>query len=636
MITYGSVQGERLFDDPWWEIEDDDAEISKAVLESAESIIADTFGARIAMIKKHRSMYKGTYVYEADGYGDEDLTMGLNYFQSMIDTLVANLTKSFPQPTLLTIGESDNFSAKERSKLVNKWRKGLFSQQNFYDVLTQAIEGAMKADGYLHIYRQGNEIKTESPDSATIVVDDKGDGKYGKPKIYYQYLNMDRQTAYIEWPEHREAIRNADKQNQGHSASNNESDKIRVVVATKIAMIKDNPIEGKNGYLEAVKETTPGRRIVAIDGAIIQDEEWLKPYGPYLKLSYLDADPGDGYYGSPMGSLIAPVQEMVDKVSYDLILKHHFGAPYWIAERGSEVQMDNVASDGYYRQIQYSGTPPQLVFPESADRSTMEYMAFLLDSMHAIPGISKLAAQQELPRSLESGTAINNYYEIGQDRFIKMGRKIEKIVINALHRYIDLAKEIAEDYGEYKVKLTEDDFGSELDFAELNLEDDAFIIDVAPTNYFSGTPSAKIDKAERIVALDPSYQPYIAGMLGFPDLEGVTDVINAPMRTVEFIADRILNHGELIQFEPFHPLEIALQVLPLYYTKASTDGAPRERLDALAEFLVQAQKAQQALMAPEPPQPGALPSAESAAGSAVLPSPNGVASGGPQAMGGVQ
>ena len=141
-------------------------------------------------------------------------------------------------------------------------------------------------------------------------------------------------------------------------------------------------------------------------------------------------------------------------------------------------------------------------------------------------------------------------------------------------------------------------------WAEANLPDECFVLDMYPTNKLAGDPAERIEQVQEIQGLPPDMKR----LLDFPDLQAEADYDQASYNLTMKCAQSILEKDVYIGPEVYMDLVNGIKRMQLVLTKWRLDGVPDDKRKMLLTWIQQAvelrDSAEFQKMNPPPPPPG--------------------------------
>lgn len=528
--------------------------------------------------------------------------MGYNIVQSQCDTVTQKVSKSKVRPMFLT--EGGDFKLQKKAKLLTKFIDGVFYQTKTYEKAPYCFrDSTVFGSGFMKIYRSGKEIVHEKTYPGEILVDEN-EGVDGNPRSMYQIKLMPKEYAAKLWPEYADKIKTAPSASWFQPTHKYLSGHLMVAEAW---------------HLPANENSKDGRHVICIEGADLLDEVWEKNYFPFAKIDW--SKRLRGYIGQGLAEQLTGLQIEINKILRDIQITMHLFKPKVLLEMGSKIIKSQVNNE-IGTLLWYEGIKPEIWIPEAVPQSWFIHLQNLFDKSYQISGISQLSAGSQKPSGLNSGKALREFSDIETERFILTGQEWEAFHLEIAKQDIQLAKEIAEEYGDFDVMVAGKDKLERIKWKEVNLKEDQYMMKVYPTNFFSNTPSGKLSDIQELAQAGFIDKDMALRLLDFPDLEAFTKWANAPTEDIISQIWMIIENGKYNGPEPFQSLSKGISLFQSAYLWAKDNDVPEERLELLrrwmeeakimldqtqAELAMQQQQAQQQAI---PARPESLPTNE--------------------------
>jgi hypothetical protein len=529
----------------------------------------------------------------------------LNVIKSCIDTAQSKIAKNKPKPTFLTSG--GDYSQQKKAKKLDKFILGTFYANDLYHVGHQVfVDACIFGTGALKIFEDDNQIKVERTIPDEIIVDD-AEGIYAKPRNMYQFKVVDRELLKNMYPKHAKVIEGlmSVKGSSFDVLENYASDQVIVYEAW---------------HLASDKEMKTGRHVICVEGADLFEEVWMKPYFPFAFFRWSDRP--YGFFGQGIAEELVGIQIEINKILKNIqVSQYLLSAPAVYVEQGSGIISQHLSNE-IGRIIKYKGTMPTTKVDPIVAPEMYRYLNELYSRAFEIVGISQMSAQSQKPAGLNSGKALREFNDIESERFIIVGQSWEKFFMDTAKQMIGCAREIYKKDPEFSVKVKGKKFLDTIKWAEVDLDEDQYIMQMFPTSMLPQEPAGRLETISEMIAsgmIDPETG---AELLDFPDIEQAANLKMAARSVVRDYVDQIVEDGVFFSPEPYMDLQYCKVYGQMAYNKAKLEYVPEEHLELLRRFMEQAEyllqppappveQPMQEMVEPMPmeevPQEGALP-----------------------------
>lgn len=495
----------------------------------------------------------------------------LNVIKSVTDTVVAKICKTRPKPTFLTSG--GNYSLRRRARLLEKYVDAQIYQSGVNQLIPDVVrDSGVGGTGILYPYREGTKIKFERVFQGEVFVDPI-EAFYGTPKVYTRQKFVSRQKLLQDFPKHKAAILAAHNPSGGTDRALVGHDRL----ADQLEVLE-------SWYLPTSAGSKDGRHLIAIDGATLLEEPYKYDYAPFLFLHY--NKPIRGFWGVGIAENLTGIQVEINKLLARIQRAMHLlGVPWVLRELGSQVKLPQLVNEAG-TVVDYSGTPPRVEAHQTVHPELFHHLDRLESKAYAQEGVSQMSAQSMKPAGLESGIALRTYNDIETERFSLFAHAYEDFYMELAKRIVDLGREIAKENPGYKVVASRDRYTiSEVDWSEVDLEKDAYVLKVYPASSLPSTPAGRLAFVQEMQVTQMIDQAEAKRLLDFPDLEESMALDRATSDCVDRVIEQILDEGVYEAPEPYQDLQLTLKKSQAAYMRAINEGVPEEHLSLLRQYM---------------------------------------------------
>jgi hypothetical protein len=532
----------------------------------------------------------------------------LNVVQSMVDTVVSKITKNKPRPYFLTDGA--NWSLQRKAEKLTKFAEGQFYATDFYAKAAIAFkDSCIFGTGALKIFKRNGRIEVERVFIDELSVDD-GEAYYGKPRQLHQRKWVHKDVLKAAFPGHAGAIDAA-----GITMPSHNGESFSTLQAGDMLLVVES------WHLPSGPDAKDGKHTITIDNADLFTEKYSKDYFPFVLFRWNEAPLG--FFGQGISEQLTGLQLEINKILRTIQVSMHLvSVPKIFVEAGSKIVSSHI-NNKIGGIIKYAGTLPTEGKLGTIPAELFAHLDRLYQRAFEIVGVSQLSAQSEKPAGLNSGKALRTFNDLETERFMSVGLRYEQAFLDATKAMLDIGKEIAEETGNYEVKVPGSGFLSTIKWADVQMEEDQYLLQCFPTNALSQNPSARLQEVQELMQAGLVGPEDGADLLNFPDLKAYNNLKNSSVENIKKQIELMVEEQKYSGPEPFQNLPYGIKKMQEAYLMYQNQGAPDEVLelfrmwiadaDALirnAESAVQAQQA--ALMAPPmagPPQAAAVPEA---------------------------
>lgn len=534
---------------------------------------------------KNLGLSANNYLSQAQDTGNFRSRLTYNVVKSVCDSYQAQIAKQNTKVTFLT--EGGDWSKQRKAKILTRFVEGLMYQTKANAKMKgQALRSAVFGTAALKTYKEGKSIKAESVFINELKID-QAEAIYGAPRNLYQVRVVSRDVVKADFPEYAEMIDRAEDITMQEGGFNHQADMITVIEAW---------------HLPSKKGAGDGRRALCISSGDLVYEPFEKMHFPFVFTK--TGERLLGFFGQGFAEQLTGLQYEINSLLQTIQLAMRLcSIPKVFVEIGSRVvpsQLNNEIGGIIF----YSGTPPQYQAIQAVSPELFRQVDVLIARAYELVGLSQLTSQSKKPSGLDSGVALREFKDIENERFSIMQQAFEENYLELAGHFLELAKEIYKEYGEFEVTVEDNKQLQKIKWSEINLDEEAYRMKLYPTSALPSTPAAKLEKVIELYQAGFLAKEEAFSLLQFPDLEAATKRIGADYEDIQMIIEEMLDKGKYMPPEPYQNLGLGIKEVQRAYLHAKTNEAPKDRLELLRKWISQAD----ALLAKAQPQP-ALPAA---------------------------
>lgn len=512
----------------------------------------------------------GPYRYNRSATAGNVNRVTLNVIKSCGDTLGAKISKNKPRPLFLTSGGDP--SAQRRAKMMTKYVDGTFYMTDAYAKAQKCfLDACVFGTGVMAVYRKGSKIEFERVLPFEITVDDV-EGMYGAPHNLYRRKHLPRTKVMAMFPEKKGEILAASAVDPEDSAQ---------TIADLVEVREAWHLASKEGE-------TDGRYVVSINGVTLEDEVYTKTTFPFVFLRLNEKLAG--FWGCGIAEQLVGVQLEINKLLRNITQQINLlSAPKVLIEAGSKIVTSHITNE-IGTMLQYVGVRPELWLPQTVHPEVFNHLERLISKAYEITGISQLSAQSQKPAGLESGKAIREYNDIETERFVVIGQNFERFFVQLAQQTVALTREAyAENDNELSVMLKSKKWIERIDWSEMALEEDAYIMQIFPVSSLPTSPAGRLAAIQEMIEAGFIGPEEGIKLMDIPDLEAANSLLTAALDDIDMTIELMLDKGIYNPPEPMQNLELGLKRFQSAYLRARVDGESENRLELLRRWMLDAQ-----------------------------------------------
>jgi hypothetical protein len=580
----------------WWMLKDADA--------------ADVISGTLNLIRDSQSFRATQWIVSSRLYGNLSPTtlagvsfsklaaqqpalrdrISYNLVQSVVDTVVAKITRNRPKPLFLTSG--GDYRKQREAKKLNAFLDGVFYENSTHEIGTTVFRDAsVWGDGFIHVFAKGDRVCHERVMASEIFVDDV-EALYGQPRQMHRVKQVDRQVLFDMFPDDADKI-------AGVKPSRTEENG-RSIIADMITV-------RESWHLASGPGADDGKHCITIDGAVLGEmEPWPHQWFPFARVQWCPRL--YGYWGQGLAEQLQNIQLEINKILWIIQRSFHLAGSFKVfIENGSKIVKEHLNND-IGTIVNYTGVPPTYVVPQIVSPEVFAHLQNLINKGYEQAGVSQLAASSLKPEGLNSGRAIREYNDIQQDRLHVPAKSYETMYMDVARLSIEVIKMIAAADKGYEVRVPGRKTIERIEWKDIKLSDDDYVMQCYPVSSLPSDPAGRLATIQEYAQAGFLSPRQARRLLDFPDLDQVESLANAEEDYLTMVFDKIVDDGDYTSPDPLDDLAMSKQLCLEYYAKGKANNLREDRLELLRRYLEQINEIEQAMMPPPVPQmpmPGA-------------------------------
>lgn len=562
---------ERL--DNWWALPKDDPELSHKFYHTASEIEESQARKRSAW-EKYARYYSNRQEFglnwEVDGTTTDafESLVTDNIVKQVIDTAQSIVAKNRVKPRMLTNG--GDWSIQRKAIKLEAWNYG---EQKFNDVWEKGPEmfraAVLFGTGCLKVVpRKGKGVKLNHILIPEIIVDERACPN-GEPREIFHRRLVDKYVLAAKYPKHKEAILNSESERSFGG---------KTVPKGMVVLLEGHRLPNEDG--------SDGRHILAVEHAVLHDKAWKHNWFPYVFFRW-DGKPLSGFYGMSGVRQLMGIQERINQLlNFIKVCQDKIAVPRVFIDAGAKIMKMQLNND-IGAIVPYRGKPPVFMTAEAVSGEIYRYLGQLRQLAFTSFGLDDGRGQGAPPPGVESAVAMREHSDLGSQRFVINAQRYERSFIDLTRCMIQVAKAFVYK-GTDNVKFKDRYVMVDVPWADVDLEDDKYILDIEPASLLSTSPSARLQAVTELAQVGQLDKAEVRRLLDHPDLRASSDVANADVEMALRVEASLLE-GKFLPPEPFYNLELMLRRMPMVANKAACDGAPESILRLFRTWIAQAQ-----------------------------------------------
>jgi hypothetical protein len=585
--------------EPWWKLEG--ADQAKAVYEAAGELRRRQTW-RWAQLELAFCLYddaSGSDLETNDfafSYLEGETRTPLNLVRSACDTVRAELIQVKPRPFALPTGA--DWEVRRKCQQLNKFLAGLLSSQAFDRTASRlALDMLVFGTCAVRPVVEDDQVRLERVPIWEIWVD-ADEARYGEPQTLYLTRYASRATLAARYPDQAEAIERATGSHGGRRMARS-ADLVAVVEAW---------------HLRSARGAGDGRHVIAVDEAVLFEEEWDHDWFPIAFGRW--KEPPQGFWGEGLAGELAEPQRDLNRAVYAAQVGQRLNTfPRILASRQAGLNIEHLTDEPGAILWYNGGTAPSALVWPGVSPEIYQWIRDTIAWGYQLAGVSTSAARAERAAGLASGEAIKMNADLQSRRFLDPQREFEQLHVDVGRTIVRVVEHYARSSRGLAVVYQGRHRAERIDWTGARLDESSFVMRIEPVSSLPFSPAGRVDYVQGLISSGFAQQaglpPQMAARaLVSPDTEHLQQFVSIAFDLVEQICERILDEGEdcweEIYPEPLYNLSVCFLVAIVTYQQWKVWGVPPDRLDLLRDWIdvvrdMLEREAQASEPAPAPP-----------------------------------
>ena len=401
-----------------------------------------------------------------------------NVVVEICDSMLAEVGKA--RPKIKPVCHGASWNARRNAKKLDKFLWGEFVRNDIYEIAKGVLlDAEVCGFGCIKVVMDDNDrLKLEKVFPDEILVDQQEVATLGMLKTVYRRRALPLEVVAATWdvPEEKltpiSGIYNVNYRTLGSSY---------VIVGEAIKL----PSKG-----------CPGRRVVAVQGLILEDEEWDNDWFPYVFFHY--NRPLVGFYAQSLVELIIPDQIRLNEINEVIEeAQRLFCGGRVFVQHGSKVSsaaIDNIVG----KVIYYTGVKPEAVTWPAVSGELYNERDRLKMNAYSKVGLNQSASSGQLPAAarLDSSPAVRELNSVQDSRLADITQRYEKFFVQVATTMINVIRTSGVNPETTWFSGGKRTRSEKIVWSEMKLDDMSYTMTLEPASSFSMTPSAIRDDLE--------------------------------------------------------------------------------------------------------------------------------------------
>ncbi len=547
----------------WWE----DGKDSGMPEEELEKVRANSLMSTVRNLENAQQEVHTQNLYAAALYSNRELAAfdwgnsalhrasmapitrtGENLVLMVVDTLVSQIGKNRPKARPQTRGAS--WKLRQQAKRLDKFLYGEFIRQRVYEKGKQVFRDAcIFGFGCLHVCVDEGELYIERVFPDEIIVDQMEVVATGYPRHVYRRRVLPVEVVNANWGDGSEEM----QEFLDDISRNTDYLEYRSVGLGYVVVVE---------AWQLAYGDKPGRYICAVQNKILKEKPYKLECPPFVWYNWQQAL--SGFYSPSAVEQIIPYQTRLNEIN-DVIrdAQDLMGRPRLLVAEGSRVNpmdIDNAVA----RIIKYTGIKPEpALWPAISAELYNERDRQVRICLEQF-GVSALASKVSPPTQarFDSSAAFREFNAIQDDRLSDPAQRFERFYLDLAELMIRVLRESGASPRTTWVSGGRRGRVEVIEWAEIDLEDNAYVLQLEATSVFDSTPSAIRDDLEKQLAMGLISPEEYRLQLSTPDDQSALSLAAAAAQDIQRVIG-LLEDGEYESPIPLQDLVNGVQQVTL-------------------------------------------------------------------------
>jgi hypothetical protein len=568
----------------WWKVEHElvtDTALATSVFEALQHIMDDKGSQR----ESSNNFFLGLYsdripvdvpVEQFNLPTIPGANLTLNVSSSCCDALAAKVAPNKPKPMYLT--SDGDFSAQMKAKNRQRFVMGHFHSENVYRKGRRALQDALQCDiGAMKIVGEkgAKGVRYERVHPNEIHVDEKA-AQHGEPRELFQRKLVPTDTLAAVWEDFEDQI--------FQSATQKTSDSTRGLVDDLVELVEA-------WHLPSKKDKSDGRHVICVKNAVLLEEPWKDDSFPFAFIRFTEL--ASGFFGLGLVEQLSGIQQEITTLVRRIKKAHDILGVPWVKKPGGCTWKAGSGTNEIGVVMEYDGPEPKVEVHAIMAPEVYSHLNYLFEKAFEVSGISQLSATSRKPAGVESGVALRTLLDTETQRFSLLVEAWQEFYLEIARQTIFAARRCGNPVAKWRSK----EWVREIQFSDVDDEDDKFDLQLWPTNLLPDTPAGKLAYVEQMITIGLIGPEQGQSLLDYPDIEAFQRENNAGRDNIEMIVEHMMVHDDYIAPTKFMNLALSKNVIQANLLRAQVNGWPEEKQSMLAQWL----DAADAILNPPPP-----------------------------------
>lgn len=359
-------------------------------------------------------------------------------------------------------------------------------------------------------------------------------------------------------------------------------------------------------WILAQSPDMPGRHVVCCDGIPepLIDEKYELTYSPFVGIFW--DHPIVGGVNHSLADEIGPIEDSINRTLLRLEDSARRTALNTIFYKSGTITTEDLEETADAACVEYTGeVPPVLVQAQAVNPSMVEWLQLQKAVGNDLTGISEMSQTGSREPGLPSAAAQRAVAAQQSKRLAWLSKQVEAFQVQWARLVVNAVRTVAEHNKDFEAKWPGAGFLRTIKWADVDLDDDQYFLQVHPVGSTKNSPADRIQRAEELYAKGViQLATYEAIINGTQDVQAETKQQNVQRELIGRYIDQWLDAtdeqlktgwvneqaGQRLVPPPIKWLDLpdAVTQVALAYLDAQLDQAPDANCQCFLDWLEQA------------------------------------------------
>lgn len=284
-----------------------------------------------------------------------------------------------------------------------------------------------------------------------------------------------------------------------------------------------------------------GNWALGINGVTVDGGDWSAPAPPVV---FLQWEPHrDGVWAAGIGDEGGQMSEDCDELDRRLYLREKIASgTKGFYERDSVKPDDLAVNDAItWIAVEKGSQMPSMASTPAFSPMELDYRNKKISDFWDSIGLSQVSAAARREQGVDSGVAIRTLNDTKAGRQLVKAQRYEQSFVDLAHQWVWRLRELAAEDKNFTVRWTGKSLIRQIKWADADVEDYSFSINVAPASALPHDPAGRQQMIQDLYKGGLISQETAKQLMGWPDLDSELEVENSESEYVDMLIERYLD-----------------------------------------------------------------------------------------------